>query len=512
MVFVPCNASPIDRRGERLRVKLAAMRLYLILALAVAACGGAGVSGTASPPSAQVFAAARWVPANPTYVVAATSLREGQRAVRDLIDSFGMLGDLDSKAASAGLAYLLGVDPLQPESVAGLGIDVDGGIAIFSEDLNPTFVAHLAAPEQLQTFFDQQRQHGLVTSSVMLEGTEVFSTKLGDGIHVSWAVDNDWFWLHFTFLGASDETAWFANSHRPGGNAWMQHWTWAQTFAAHARSVVGYFDLRGLLAKVAGRVPQVIACAKLVQPIGGVALAVDGDLQHASARLAFDLGPSAKTVGANLLLPPPGWGELAVRAPISVQSNLDLQVVADWAAPCGDVLGIDLRSVKTTGVRTARALLKTYDPSDRSAGTGAVSLDVTSAAYFAKLNDKVDFPGRSFFDKHRKFGPYDGHRLSPPTFPTLDYVLGDRIVLLGVGEGLLDKVVTGAGPVSPPPIISIDVYPPGLSQAAWEDLFGLSQLGHPKLLAERLLGWREGHIKLVIDGDALVLQADGNRR
>jgi hypothetical protein len=515
MVLVPCNASPIGRRGERLRDKLAAMRPLLALAV-IAACGSPHTSGPSVPEPAGAFPAARWVPASPTYVIAAHTVRDGQRAVRELIDSFGVLGEYDSKVAGQGLAFMLAVNPLDPDPVAGIGFDLEGGIALFSEDVNPTFVAHLSAPEQLQAFFDQQRKKGLVTTSVMIEGTEVFTAKLVGGMRASWAVDKDWFWLHFNFMDGKGDDTWFAHSHRPAGNAWAAHWTWAehvgQGVATHSPSVVGFLDLRGVLGTLAERFPRALACAKIVQPIGGIALAVDGDLKHANARLAIDLGSSSKTVAASILPPPPGWAEVATNAPIAVQMNLDVLALSGWLGPCGELFGFDFGGVQATGIRSLRGVLKTFDPDDKNASTGAVSFDVTSAAFFAKYNEQLDFPGRSLFDKSRKFGPYAGHRMSPPMFPTLEYVLSDRVVLVGVGEGLLDKIVAGNPAAAPPPALSIDVYPSGLSANAWEVLLDIAGIGHPKLVARHLLGWRDGHVRLALEGDSLVLEANGNHR
>ena len=343
-------------------------------------------------------------------------------------------------------------------------------------------------------------------------------------------IEKDWFWLHFTVFGPrspasagslhlgpqSEDATWFAHSHHPAGNGWTPQYTRAQQIAGgvqmHSPGVVGFLDARALLAKLAETEPRALACAKLVQPIRGVAIAVEGDLQHAGVRFAVDLGAAATSVAGTLVEPPPGWAVTTKNAPISAQLNLDAQVLAGSVGSCGELFGLDLASLKATGIRGARAVLKTFDPGDKNASTGAASFDVTSSAFFAQYNEMLDFPGRSLFEKGRKFGPYAGHRLSPPTFPSLDYILTDRVVMVGVGDGVLDGIVTDRGGAPAAPLFSIDLYPPALTASAWEMLLGLAQISHPKLVAEHLLAWREGHMTLAIEGDALVLQANGNRR
>src|SRR5207244_13555563 len=144
-------------------------------ALILAACGHP--AGTAHPPAATAtgFSAARWVPAHPTYVLAARTVKAGQRALRDTIDALGTALDFDADDASRGLAMMLAVDPLSPDPVAGIGVDLDGGMAVFSEDVEPTIVVHLAAPDQIQAFFDHERQRGMQSRSVVVDGVEVFT-------------------------------------------------------------------------------------------------------------------------------------------------------------------------------------------------------------------------------------------------------------------------------------------------------------------------------------------------
>ncbi|HEU4614273.1 MAG TPA: hypothetical protein VFS15_19395, partial [Kofleriaceae bacterium] len=108
-----------------------------MIALVLAAgCGGKQAAGPAGPPAvAAAFPAARWIPANPTYVLAARTMRDAQRAFGDVVDTFGMAVGAESGEISAMLTQVLAVDPLSAEAVARIGIDLDGGVAMFSEEV-----------------------------------------------------------------------------------------------------------------------------------------------------------------------------------------------------------------------------------------------------------------------------------------------------------------------------------------------------------------------------------------
>jgi hypothetical protein len=490
--------------------------ISLVLA-GLAGCGGhSAPAGQAKAPEiVGAYTAAAWVPANPTYVIAAHTFRDGQRALRDLSDSFGMVADVDAKIISQASTMLLAVDALSPDAVANIGIDLEGGLALFSEDINPTFVAHLTSPEQMQLFLEQQRQHGLVTTSVFVDGAEVFTAKLGSTLRVGWAIDKDWLWLHFSVpIGKDDGAAWFAHSHHPGGTGWVPRWSWARAIgnglASHAPSVVGFVDVRELVMGLAEKLPHAMECAKLVQPIGNVGIALEGDLHHAGARLAIDLGPAAASVASHILQPPPGWAQASAKAPLAIELNLDMVAITRWIAPCAELVGENLDDMKQLPVRTARVMIQTLDPDDKS-GTGAASADIDSPKFFEHYLDKI--PMRSHFEDDRTYGGYAGKALSIPFGPKLDYVLTEHVVLAGMGDGMLAGIAAGpAHPGPPAPLFAISLIPTGLSAKAWEWLLDEAGIGHAKRVAERLVNWRDGHVRLGLEGNALVLEASGNHR
>jgi hypothetical protein len=490
------------------------MRFLAVVAL-IAACGGSRSAGQGSGPPAiaSAFPAARWVPAHPTYVVSAPTVRQGQRALTDLLDAFGPLGDVDAHLFGEEMSHVIAVNPLSAEAVSAIGVDLDGGAALFSEGLNPTFVVKIASPEALQAFFDAQRSKGLVTQSVFIEGTEVFTAQLGGSDRISWAIDHDWLWVHFTLAPHEDEgAAWFAHSHTPGTVGWGESWAWTRA-GRSPQAVQGFLDPQALVRIIAAD-PDVAACKALVDPVRRIAFSIEGDLHHATGQIKIDLGSAATGITNALLPPPPGWHAASAAAPLAAEENLDLRAVATWIDTCPAFLGASLgEKLDGNGLRAGRIMIAAYDPDNRKSWSGAAVVDVTHPKLFEQLLDQLDFPGRSFLEKSRKFGPFPGKRLAPPMMPAIEYSLGEHLVLLGVGDGLLDKIVAPAASAPPPPdVLAFRIQPASLSAKAWTSLLELADVPHAAAFAEHLLAWREGYITVAVSGSDLIVEAGGVRR
>jgi hypothetical protein len=501
----------------------------------VCACTHTGTAVNAPTPSADVreFAALAFAPDQPTYLWTAHSVGDAQRSIDDVIDSFGMLAGATSADAGHALEHLLSVDPLSETGTQRLGVDPAGSIAMFSEGLDPTIVAQLASPDTTRAFFDSVKaQNGVATQSVIIDGVEVSTVKLSGNVRVSWAIDKSgegptrssaeggakvddktWLWTHFAF-GLDKDDDWFAKAHHPHTGAWAKSFGWAKDLraklAAKASGLLGFFDTRALLAIARAHAPKnVIACLDHFQPIGIAGFAIDGDGHHAAGRLALDLGPAAAGIASAVLPPPPGFAAIASTAPIAIQWNLDVGAIAHFLAPCMASIGGDTELLTKFGVRTARVAVMTLDPGQHS-GTGIVAADLSDASYLRGLLDQI--PHRSMLESDHNYGVNAGHRLSIPFLISLDYVLNDRLGMLAVGDGLMDKLVTPA-PASPAPVLSLDLIVPGFTEDTWRWLIGSVT---DKWLANRatslLQRWHDGHLRVTIDHDALVIEASGNRR
>ncbi len=487
--------------------------LVLSLVTLAAACGPA--KGTAgAPAAAEAFPAARWVPADPTYVIAAHSFRDAQSAFHDAIDILGMVAGVEVGEVSRGLQQILAVDPMSADAVAAIGIDLEGSMVLFSEDVDPTFVLHLTSAEAMSAFLDKERERGLRTQSMVIDGVELFTAQIESDLFLSWAVDKEWLWVHF---GAkADSRDWFEHSRKPAGPTWNASWAWAESAAraaAKAPGLVGFVDLRDVAKVVSSRVPEAQACARQLESALRVGVGIATDGAHVSMRLTVDAGAAGQGIAGQLLQPPPGWAAAADKAPIAAQWNLDLRSAAGWLNPCfagTDDRGPDLVStVDQYGFRTVRAIVHSLNPDDRN-GRGVVALDLSHKRFLAGMLDEV--PMRSKFEKNQTYGVYQGKHLSVPFVATADYVLDDRVFLAAMGDGMLRQAGTGAPPAGVPAVLAIDLIPAGLPVDIWQWLFEQIDLPAPKRLAQRLQSWSDLHLGARIDGSMLVVDAVGTRR
>lgn len=491
-----------------------------MLAVLALGCGGHASPPATPPPPAAAFPAARWVPAKPTYVFSARTVGDAQHSLRDAIELLGAAAGGGLQDATRALEALLGVNVLDPDPLAAIGVDLHGSWAMFSEALNPTFVVHLAAPDRMAAFLTGQRDRGLVTQSVIVDTTEVVSAALPGGVNLRWAIAGDWMWIHVALpFTHEDGTSWFTASRGTHGAEWGPTWEWAQRGAGAAARLVGFLDLHGTIANAVARMPDAIACAKLVEPLGRVAVAVEGDEHHVAARVAVDVG-STTGIRSMILPAPAGWDTTAAHAAIAAQWNLDLPAARSWVQPCLAATGSRFAILDETSVRTARGMLLDFDP-DKMAGSGALAFDVTSAAFFQRQLDLI--PLRRTLERSRTFGAYKGFSLSIPfKSVTVEYVLDPKLAIAALGEGLLAKLVAPGTPAQSAraAIFALDVAPPAMSAEAWATVLHVlaerSISGSPgpaaKRAAERLLTWRDVHFAVTAEAAELVVTAAANRR
>jgi hypothetical protein len=491
------------------------MRLA-VLAVIIAGCRGTASPPVVVPPPVTVaMPAMRWVPAQPTYLFASPTLGDAQGTLRDAIALLGAATGHDLDEAVELVSGLLGVDALHAEPLAQIGVDLRASWAVFSEDLSPTLVVRLAAPEKMKAFLEHRRARGLAAQSVIVDGIEVFSAELIAGAKLGWAIAGEWLWLHLALPFARDRgTGWFTASHAPHEPGWSRDWAWAQRAAGAAAGVVGLLDLRGTIANMIGRAPDAVACAKLVGQVGRAALSFDGDAQRFAARLALDVGPTAD-LRAKILPPPSGWDATAAQAALAAQWNLDLGATRSHLAPCLALAGVPAAMLDEIGVRAARAVLLGFDP-DASSGSGAIALDLSDATFLRRQLDRI--PLRRTIERARTFGTHKGYAIAIPFSVTIEYILEPTLAMVGLGEGVLARLAAPGSP-APPPILALDIKPPAMSADSWAAAIHalIAQgLGRPgaisKRTAERLLLWREARIAVTAEASELVLTISATRR
>jgi hypothetical protein len=488
----------------------------------VAACGAAqNPSNSGDHPAIPAdYGALRWVPDAPSYVMSATSVSDGQRAIRDVIESFGLLARTTPDDVSRAAHEMLGLDPLGADLGQLLGVDLAGGVAMFSEAVSPTFALHLAKPEVTRAFFDHLRSIGMHSTTSTVDGVQVDSAPLRDGVTASWAIDGDWFLFHVAlaaFDPESDPGAWLvhARHHAATTPTWIDGFEWATRLARHAKPLAGFWNAHATLAKLAKAagdhhaLSALVTCVSSLAAVDRVGVTISGDGHFADARLAFELGSNVPPPA--MLAPPPGFAALASTAAIALQWNYPLDdFVTTGIAKCLAAADYDVGVVaKETGVRAGRLAIESFTP-DPPSGTGVLALDLSSTTHVASLLGEI--PSLALKSEHT-FGPYKGTHVSIPLVASLDYVLDDRVAMAAMGDGLLDRLVAGAAPATPAPIFALDIRPPALNDATWRWLLGQAfGKSESEPLVRQLVNWRDGHISLAIDHDALVLDASGNRR
>jgi hypothetical protein len=458
---------------------------WLAILIAVAcACGGPKVVAPQRPQALPDYTATRWIPPAPTYAISARTVRDLQRAIADAIDMFGIGFELEV----ADIARAFAIDPISPGALAAIGVDIDGGAVVFSERISPTLVVRLSAPHRFAAFV-RERQ---VATRI----------ALGFGTAVEWVVDGEWLWMHLELPIDPIPNSGWRRPRTTGAPTWTDAW---QRAATKDSRVAGFID--------AAKLPKADnPCAKLLAPVSLVELSSRGDGTLAIGRLSFEIGAvAAAAIRAATMSPPEGWDAASRSAALALQWNVDAPKLLRWAAGCTQQLDLrlDLSVVERAGVRTARAMVFSFDPASKS-GTGAVALDLSSRAFIDSLLDRI--PWRTALDTYERFGSWSGQSISVPFGPTIDYVLTDRIALAGMGEGVLARAVGKGEAHTTPPVFALDILPRGMSADAWRYLFALTRAARPDRSAERLQRWKEIHVTLVLDGTRLVFEAAGSRK
>jgi hypothetical protein len=480
---------------------ITAMRIPLIL-LATAACGAGPHGPIPTPDTPTDFAAARWIPAHPTYAFVAKHVQDASHALVSLVETFSLVADVRPRDIADTSRNVFGIDITDEAALASVGVDADAGVAVFSDDVDPTIVGRLQTPALFAEYVARERTRGLVTSSSIVDGVEVFAARIHDELALQWAIVDGWLWVHVATgrmrASSTNDAGWFERSRRGGAEL-----PWRRAGRA---ALAAFVDVPAIVR----RVPEAIECAKLVAPIRGVAFTGDADATRFTARLAIDLGDDARALAAHVLAPPSNWPAVADGAPLAFAWNLDVEAVVASLGACTNIAyGGAVRGFRALHARAVRGVVLDY------AGRlpmpyGAIAADLTDPSAVATLLDQI--PMRSRFESDRAFGPYAGHRVSVPLVVAFDYVLADRLAIASNVDGLLDRAVAPAAAPAPPPIASLQVVPRKLSIERWRDLLAAAGMPHAERVAEQLAGWAKLAATVRIDRSDLVVELAAERR
>ncbi len=491
----------------------------LAIAAVLAACGPAVPHGTttggAEPGDITTrLPVTRWFPSQPTYGFVAPTLREGQAGVTHLADLVGPVFGATATMLSAAMRAQFGVDPLDPNQLAGIGFDLDGNVAVFSDELTPTFAVHLAAPDAMRAFIAKALRAGMVASTAKVGELVVSTYAMSFDNSISWVIDHDWLLVHLGHGPAS--TAWFAAIHDPHPREWQRREPLTgDTFYEgkdETATVGGFIDVPRLLGIIAQTWPGAAACTKQLAAFAHLEIGsgVRNGVAGFKVSAALDPAVAAAAVAHSVLAPPPGWQAVAAKAPIALQWNLDLDAGLAWFEPCAKALDLDeLADLRKFQVRALRAALETFSD---GTPTGVLAADLsgskTIADLLAEQLDRVPALVRSLVDRRKRFGTYSGHELSIPTVPKVDYVLTDAIAIFAIGDGLIERVIATSPQASAPPAASLVIQPRKLSPAGWQEMFGAIGLELPQPVLALLQHWQRLSVTATLGNDGLKLRAE----
>ncbi|MBP8807057.1 MAG: hypothetical protein KBG48_13810 [Kofleriaceae bacterium] len=484
--------------------------LVLVVALAVLGCGG---RSTPRSGRAELYPAARFVPADATYAIAARSGDDLVRVLRDLADGLGPAVQVDAAALGALLAEELGLDLLSSAALVDAGVDLAGGVAVWGHGgVSPVLAVALADPARLAAHIDRLRQGGLVLATSTVDGHEVSTWRPERGLAIHWVAIDRYLLIHLELTGErATPDAWLRTALAAGGR-FVEHPDLAAAVAAGASHlglatppVVGVIRPAQLRAAVLGE--HLPACAALVAPVGRVfvAAASGADRQPSESRgvITVEVGAAAAGIAAAALPAPPGWAAARADAPLVVEWGLDLRRVEAAVEPClGDAL---TRDATRAGLWGVRAFAHQLDLDDRAA-RGAIA----AAAKPGVLDEALDeIPGRAIFARTRQVAGRTVTSVDVPLVPAFHAAQDGEAVTVAVDlpiDGLLDRVPSDD-------LVRVEVRPQAWSAESWDQLLE-PIIGRDRARAvtvAALRRWTYGEVTARLTGDTLIVTLRGDR-
>lgn len=509
--------------------------LGLVLALACGSGRGLGpTEPTPDDPHVADYPALGFVPEDASYALVAARLRDAVAAVRELLGAGSMF------ARSSLLPRLPVVGTLSEGALEDAGLDLDGGVAVFSRGLYPTLIVAVGDADAVAATFEGARPGDGVTVRRM-DGDDLY-TWSEDDLAVSWIVFDHWLAMRvYDPRVDPEEGAWYDRLRSRSSAAGLAGSGQFAGVLADARArlparpravndvrivprrAAAYPGVVGVVrpSRIAGTLPEAAgeaarSCAGL---IGGdrVVVAADMGLLEGRGVIVARLSDADAAAVGDRLAPPLPAGFRAFMTTAALQLDVPFDAVAalaDLADRCPAMPRVSRRLSRAVGSGSVRHYAfagREIRPSARAA-TAALYLATTDGGFVDRLLAKI--PGRTFLEKTVQIAGVDVTEVDPRIFPSFHYHRrGDRFIA-ATGDGVMAAVLgdephpTGGEGRN---VLSIAIFPPRLPEladtlqtAAW--MVGESGRRRARRVAQLLRRYRAGSVRGHLVGPDLVMR------
>ncbi len=490
-------------------------RAALLLALFLCACPGKQKGTDSAPggmPSAvKTYGALRWVPANVSYAFVARRSEDLSLLLRDAADSLGIAFDADSQVAGEWSRHTFGYNLFDPSSLEGIGVDLEGGAAVWGTGVSPTVAVHLSDPSKLDAFVERMRDNGVSLQSQMADGVEVFSIRMEEEINVSWAVVDGWVLSRIEILPErAPELGWLAGARGAAGALGGDPDFTAAMAVAKAHVPVIAADAPPVVAVLRpGRIADAVealadgaevdvhACLAPLRSVPRLLGVASSSKAGVTGALVADLGDPAP-LSALMLQPPGGWTKERDGAVLQADLSIDVEAALGAMRTCFS--SDEDRS--TFGVKTAHVAVHGFD-ADGWPDQAAVYTDLSTDRFLRSY-----IPNNAMvraLSSSRKIGSDTVIDIEIPGWMSVTYLLSPTRAIVSRGDGHMETVL-GAGDPPKDELFHLQVRPREIPDRMW--MLALSQLDVARDSArdrtvERIKAWDE----IVIDGKLVGAQA-----